>query len=177
MACGLATLLLGLGGCFDFGGDDEESGAPAERAPISKNARPAKDGEAKAGAGDTRQTYTYNAIGKRDPFRSYIDEEDESKQVLEKKRPKQPLENFTLDQLRLTGIITGIAMPMAMVEDPSGRGHMVKVGERVGPNSGRVSAILRDKLVITEECRDAAGRKRFNKLELTLPQEILTFGQ
>ncbi len=41
-------------------------------------------------------------------------------------------------------------LPMAMVEDPEGRGHMIRRGSFIGKRSGKVSDIRRDRLVVTE---------------------------
>ncbi len=123
--------------------------------------------------------YSYNPIGKRDPFKSYLELEEENRQVMDKgnERRKSPLEKYTFDQLRLTAIISGTSRPLAMVEDPTNQGWTVHVGTRIGNNGGKVSAITRNGIIITEEYRDAAGRKRKNKVTLSMPVEELSLGQ
>lgn len=62
----------------------------------------------------------------------------------------EPLCQWDLEQLSLTAVVTGDANPFAMLEDPQGRGHIVRRQTRVGRQGGKVSQILRDRLVVTE---------------------------
>ncbi|WP_171818330.1 pilus assembly protein PilP [Pyxidicoccus fallax] len=93
--------------------------------------------------------YTYNPVGKRDPFRSPVDE-------LGPVNPNpvsacnEPLCAFDLDQLKLVAVVTGDANPVAMVEDPAGRGHIVRRNTRMGRQGGKVTQILRDSVTVTE---------------------------
>ncbi|MBI2375449.1 MAG: pilus assembly protein PilP [Deltaproteobacteria bacterium] len=111
--------------------------------------------------------YAYSPIGKRDPFRSIF--EEIRKEVDETELTE--LQRYEVDQLRLTGIITGRATPYAMVEDPEKKGHTLTRGTLIGKNWGRVSAITPDCVIIKEEYRDYTGRKVENKIELCLPAE------
>ncbi|NOK02018.1 hypothetical protein HNV27_10450 [Myxococcus xanthus] len=94
-------------------------------------------------------TYTYNPVGKRDPFRSPIED-------IGPVNPNpvsacnEPLCAFDLDQLKLVAVVTGDASPMAMVEDPAGRGHIVRRNTRMGRQGGKVTQILRDSVTVTE---------------------------
>lgn len=110
--------------------------------------------------------YAYSPIGKRDPFRSLFDQlrrEEQSQQLTE-------LQLFELDQLKLVAIISRIATPYAMVEDPNGKGHTLTRGTLIGKNWGRVSEINPTCVVIKEEYRDYTGRKVTNKPNLCLPK-------
>jgi len=64
-----------------------------------------------------------------------------------------PLQRLSLDQLRLVGVVSGVATPKAMVEGPDGRGHTLKVGTLVGRNFGVVKRISSDRVVIEERYR------------------------
>ena len=48
---------------------------------------------------------------------------------------------------------------MALVEDPSGRGHTVKIGTLVGKRLGQVKHIRRGEMVVQEEFRDFTGKR------------------
>jgi type IV pilus assembly protein PilP len=54
------------------------------------------------------------------------------------------------------------------VEDASGKGHMIQEGSHIGINAGKVSRILKDRVIIEEKIEDAYGRiktwKRILKL-------------
>lgn len=117
-------------------------------------------------------TYVYDATHKRDPFRppflSATDktqanpagkQADPDKATEEKKAPQTALEGYELDQLKVVALITGVANPMALVEDPKKRGHIVRRGTRIGRNRGRVSRIQSTGLVISEIYRGVDGRR------------------
>ncbi len=110
------------------------------------------------------ESYTYSAIGKRDPFRSPLDD-----LVISRSNDTQcPICKWEIDQLKLVAVVTGTGNPVAMVEDPDGVGHLVRVNTEVGKRSGRVTAIRRDQLVITEVGHDSFGRAVANKLILKI---------
>jgi Tfp pilus assembly protein PilP len=67
------------------------------------------------------------------------------------------LERFGLDQLRLVAVVTNTAAPFAMVEDPTGAGHYVKVGTLLGKDGAQVKAIQRGKLVLEQLLRHPDG--------------------
>lgn len=68
----------------------------------------------------------------RDPFRSYADLFlEESKSKIRSQR-EVVLDQYSIDELKLVGIVTGIVPPRAMLVDPTGKGHVVTRGQFVG---------------------------------------------
>lgn len=65
-------------------------------------------------------------------------------------RELEPLEQFALGQLQLVAIISEVAVPTAMFRDPSGFGHFVKEGDRIGRNSGVISDIRENEVEVLE---------------------------
>ncbi len=114
--------------------------------------------------------YTYSPVGKRDPFRSPLvdvvgaDDRDDEERLT-------ALQRWDLDQLTVRAIVSATANPVAMVLDPEGHGHMVRRGALIGRNWGRVAAIRRDCLVITEQRRDATGAPMAVQQERCLPRD------
>jgi type IV pilus assembly protein PilP len=154
-AQGLAVL---TGGSEKAG---EGGAAAANPAPSTPPPEAAKQEEE---PGDL--AYAYSPIGKRDPFRSLFDQlrrEEQNQQLTE-------LQTFEVDQLKLVAIVSRIATPYAMVEDPNGKGHTLTRGTLIGKNWGRVSEINPEAVVIKEEYRDYTGRKVTNKITLNLPK-------
>jgi len=99
----------------------------------------------------------YSSAGKRDPFRPL----GLGKSVA--KIPPQcregnlsPLQEVTISQLKLVGIIWNIGEPRAMVEDTAGLGYVIKLGTPIGEcqNEGKVKAIRPREVVIEEKYRD-----------------------
>lgn len=143
--------------------------AGADTPPAADTPPPAPPPAAAAGEGEedvAEIAYAYSPIGKRDPFRSLFDQlqrEEQTQQLTE-------LQKFEIDQLKLVAIVSRIATPYAMVEDPTGKGHTLTRGTLIGKNWGRVSQIKPDCVVIKEEYRDYTGRKVTNKTEKCLPK-------
>lgn len=100
-----------------------------------------------------KEEYSYNPIGKRDPFKKYIGED-----IKEVERPRSPLERYDLDELKLTAIVWGIASPRALIHAPDGYSYIVRQNARLGKNRGRVSRITRRKVFVEEEYRDPTGK-------------------
>jgi type IV pilus assembly protein PilP len=68
----------------------------------------------------------------RDPFRSYSSKfAEESKGAVRSQR-QVVLAEFSVDDLKLIGIVTRITPSRAMLVDPTGRGHVVHRGDFVG---------------------------------------------
>lgn len=97
------------------------------------------------------EVYSYSSIGKRDPFRSFIQKEVV---VNHDGGALGPLQLHEIDAYTLTGIIANPSAPHALVRDPDGIGHVVELGTLVGRNWGKVTEINPAKIVITEEYRD-----------------------
>lgn len=68
----------------------------------------------------------------RDPFRSYEDLFVEKSDRRSLQRAKVLLEEYSLDDLKLIGVITRIVPAKAMVVDPSGKGHVIERNNLVG---------------------------------------------
>src|SRR5450432_2948648 len=156
----LVFLPLGCGSSAPSAAQKAAAPAPvAAKPPPAAEATPEKPVE----------TYSYSAIGKRDPFRSPLDD-----LIISHGNEAQcPLCKWEIDQLKLVAVVTGTGNPVAMVEDPDGVGHLVRVNTEVGRRAGRVTARRRDQLVITEAGQASFGRAFANKLILKIehPEE------
>lgn len=113
-------------------------------------------------------TYSYNPIGKRDPFQSYL-----SRKTKTKGEVKNPLLLYDLSQFNLSGVVWGITNPRAIILDPDNRGHIVRRGTRVGRNRGKVVRILKDELIVAEEFRDPLGKLIVSEYSMKLEKEEL----
>ncbi|HWV39373.1 MAG TPA: pilus assembly protein PilP [Vulgatibacter sp.] len=151
-------------------GDD--AAPPPAPAPKAASAA-AKNKKAKApkveeeGAPAEVVEYAYSPAGKRDPFRSVLDE------IVVVEAPVVdescgPLCVWELDQLRVVAVVSGQASPVAMVEDPAGKGHLLRRGMSIGKRSGKVTDIRRDRLVVTEYLRGPQGQVIPTKTEMQL---------
>ena len=114
--------------------------------------------------------YVYSPIGKRDPFQNVFANVGVTHVGPDRGHKQGPLEKWTLDQLQLRLTMTGTATPMAMVEDPDRRGWNVHLGDFIGMDGGKVTAIHRDEVVVTETITDhSTGRVYPRDIKLQVP--------
>jgi type IV pilus assembly protein PilP len=125
-----------------------------------------------AAPGPQAPPYVYNPIGKRDPFRS-PDAEPAAQAALASATCTEPLCRFDIDQLTLVAVVSGDANPLAMVQDPAGRGYFVRRNTRVGRQGGKVTQILSDAVVITEYFTTPDGKTTANPVTLAIKTEKL----
>ena len=164
---GFLGVLLGslLGGC-DLLVDGEVEGGGTPAAPIGPKP-PGADGAAgpAAAAAAEEDQYAYNPIGKRDPFRSFLNlgpgPEGPSLAL--------PTQKFEIDQYKLVGLVWGIDRPRALVQDPDGMGHVLEIGTYIGKNWGKVTQITSGEVIVTEEYQTLDGELVVNNINLTLP--------
>jgi Tfp pilus assembly protein PilP len=86
-----------------------------------------------------------------------------------KRVPRTPLEKLDLAQMKLVGIVQSPDGNKAIVEDRSGKGHILTVGSYIGTNGGRVVRIDKNRVVIAEEFEDEFGRIKTKQTILRLP--------
>lgn len=73
-------------------------------------------------------------------------------------RPRQPLEEYPLDALRMVGTMKKPGKPLrAVIKDPKGTLHTVGAGDRIGQNYGKVLKVGEEGLEIKELMQDASG--------------------
>jgi Tfp pilus assembly protein PilP len=105
------------------------------------------------------------------PFKPLFGNDTSASSVKKRKAegvPRTPLETLDIGQLKLVGIILSDHGNTAMVEDAAGKGYVLKEGTYVGGNSGKVSLILKDKVIIEEKMKDIYGKIHIAEKELKL---------
>jgi type IV pilus assembly protein PilP len=133
----------------------------------------ALDGDVKSGS-----EITYNPAGRIDPFEPLFQFKsdkggDKGHQTIRDARRDKltPLEKLDISQLKLTAIIIG-AQSIAMVQESTGKGHVIKIGTYIGINSGRVVEINKNEVVVEEEVEDLLGKLVVRKRELKLQKPL-----
>lgn len=107
------------------------------------------------------EVFRYESLGLVDPFEPIIGKQEGGTAV-------SPLEQYSLDQLKLVAIIWGVPEPRAMVEDPQGKGYIIKKGTKIGKNQGVVIKILDNEVVVLETFVDLLNRRKTNEVSLKL---------
>jgi type IV pilus assembly protein PilP len=85
-----------------------------------------------------------------------------------KRMPQTPLERISLEQLQLRAVIRAPSGNRALVEDNSGKGYIIKNGTYIGLNSGIVTQINADSVVIEEEIENLMGELVLQNTEIKL---------
>jgi type IV pilus assembly protein PilP len=160
----IAFLFL-MGGCGE--------GTPPSSLPLKtksltiekKKEEPGRVAERKEPEKREEAEYAYNPAGKPDPFKPFI-------QLTPAKGtrggPLTPLQKYEISQLKLVAIISTPEGNIALVEDATGKGYFLKKGTWVGKNDGKVTKVLKDKVIIEEVYQDIFGQTKTNEITLVL---------
>jgi type IV pilus assembly protein PilP len=115
----------------------------------------------------------YDPARKIDPFEPLFQEKTntvkaENTPIIDHRPIKGPLESIDTSQLKLTGIIYATSRNFALVQEASGKGHVIKKGTYIGTKGGKVIEILNKKVIIGEKWQDNNGNITIQKSELKL---------
>lgn len=109
----------------------------------------------------TFETFAYTAQSKRDPFSPSTVEMEQQSQSSgprpDENRPKQPLEMFALDSLKMVGTVGAAKSTEALIKDPGGVIHRVHLNEYMGQSYGRVTGVADDHLDLVELVPNGTG--------------------
>jgi type IV pilus assembly protein PilP len=128
----MPLLLVALvSGC---GSDAPTTSAPSVRVPATSQAGDAGAGDAAVGPPkiDFQEAEFAESEKSRDPFRSFASMFVEEARGKVKSQREVLLDQYSVDELKLVGIVTGIDPAKAMLVDPTGKGHVVQRGQFVG---------------------------------------------
>lgn len=83
-------------------------------------------------------------------------------------RPKEALEEFPLESLRMVGYLYQNKVAYAVIRAPDGKLHRVKVGNYMGLNFGLIQEVTDTEVIIKEMVQDSAGdwSERMSSLQL-----------
>jgi type IV pilus assembly protein PilP len=110
--------------------------------------------------------YEFVPEGLHNPFLPFKSEIDALDMTLysgirpDASRPKEELETYTLDSLRMTGTLEQDNIVWALIKDSENKIHRVSAGNYVGMNDGRILRISEDKVELTEIVQDGPGAWR-----------------
>ncbi len=83
-------------------------------------------------------------------------------------RPKEALEDFPLENLKMVGYVSKGKVGHAVVRAPDGKLYQVKAGNYMGMNFGLIKKLTDTEIVIKEVVQDSTGdwSERSNSLQL-----------
>ena len=156
---GRLTLLIvlaaaALGGCGGNADDlrayiDEVKARPGGRIPPLPDVVPAP-------------SFAYEPAGRRSPFapdvpQLRVSNNPDAIQGPDPNRPREFLEEFPLDTLRMKGTLAFGAGDYGLIETADGRVFRVTVGNHIGQNYGRITGITDAEILLTEIIPDGLG--------------------
>jgi type IV pilus assembly protein PilP len=113
--------------------------------------------------------YTYDPIGRRDPFLSIIKTikaaEDEEGKL------KPPIEKFSVEQFKLIAVVLKGDEYYGLVKLPDNKHYILKAGMTLGIHKGIVAAIGPDSMTVRETIKDFRGRPQSKDIILRLREE------
>ena len=150
---------------------------PPAVVPVAPGAKPITA----AAAPPPEPDYRYNAAGKADPFKPFMEtdlaakkkmEDEQKKKLGLKERPLSPLQQADIGQFRLVGIAGDQSRRVAMVEDGAAKKfYPLFAGTYIGQNGGRVAAILPDRVVVEEKAEKQDKKAQFRRVTVMLHKE------
>jgi Tfp pilus assembly protein PilP len=135
--------------------------APTPVAPVA----PVAKVDPISGVAQIETGYSYDATGKRDPFRSFVwDRPDKMAAIAD----AGPLGQFDLSQLEVVAVVWRTGNARALVQDPSGESYIVGQGAAIGKNRGHVISIGDNTVVVKETYVDYLGQETTKDVEMKM---------
>lgn len=117
--------------------------------------------------------FVYRVENRPDPFMPFISEKviQPTESELEEDNEKLTgMRQFEPGQLSLVAILFTEGTPLAMVEDSSHKGYLIKRGTRIG-KSGIVSDILPNEVIIKQLSYSMKKERKYKTVEMILRKE------
>jgi len=113
--------------------------------------------------------FVYNRMGSPDPFVPFLPVAEKIAQK-EAEEELTGMRKFEPGQLTLVAIVFRGNEGLAMVQDPVGKGYIIRKGTKIG-RVGVVESIMTNRVVINNVTYTRAGDKRINNVEMSLKKE------
>lgn len=149
----LASLLmvLSLAGCGLGGMDDLKTFVDESGKDMQGKIDPLPEVKA-------YEPFTYNAFDLPDPFKPRkLSTGGGGGMQPDLNRPKEPLESFSLETLKMVGTLSKKGLTHAVIKTPDNAIYHVKKGNYVGQNFGLITQINDSEVTLREIVQDSAG--------------------
>lgn len=114
--------------------------------------------------------FVYETEGRNDPFEPFISQKTMQEAAETSAEKLTGMQKFEPGQLSLVAIMFTESNPMAMVEDSSHKGYIIRRGTKIGKD-GVVSDILPNIVIIRQEAYSMTKEKKYKTVELSLRKE------
>jgi type IV pilus assembly protein PilP len=122
----------------------------------------------------TFETFEYKDQELRDPFAPSLEEQQAQSTtsgLQPDKHPKEPLESYPLDSLKMVGSIGVGASLEALLRDTDGTVHRVHKGNYLGQNNGKVIGISETEIDLVELIPNGTGGWMERQASIALPEK------
>ena len=121
-------------------------------------------------------SYEYLVEGRQDPFRPFLSPKAatptglDPNEIIDEANELVGMQLFEPGQLTLAGVLLNNNTRLALVEDQTQKGYMIKVGTLIG-RRGVVTEIEKSQVIITETAKTRAGKELNNTVIMKLNNE------
>lgn len=109
--------------------------------------------------------FVFTTENKNDPFMPAVTQETTEKAAEKPGKPLTPLQKLDLTSIKLVAVIISGNESMALVEDTTQMGYIVKVGTYMGTNNGRVVGIYPVEMGVVRDIREIINPARIEVQE------------
>jgi len=152
--CHVSLVLVALGALAGCGNDNQELRAKIEEIKAKPGGRIEPLPEVKP-----YETFAYGVADQRSPFEAGTPAAALAPNALrpDPSRPREFLEQFSLDTLRMVGTLNLGGRQHGLVQTKDGLVHRVLPGNYIGQSDGRITAIEEGKISLIEIVPDGMG--------------------
>jgi len=119
----------------------------------------------------TFETFEYSDQSMRDPFSPSLDELPVGSGPQPDKHPKEPLEAYALDSLRMVGSMGAGSALEGLIKDTEGTIHRVHGGNYLGQNNGKIVGITETHIDLVELIPNGTGGWMERHATIALPEK------
>lgn len=144
-------IVLGLSGCAGGSMEDLQSFVAETGKDLQGKIEPLPEVK-------IYEPFTYNAFDLPDPFKPRkLSSGGGGGMQPDLARPKEPLESFSLETLKMVGALSKDGVIRAVIKTPDNAVYHVRKGNYVGQNFGLVTQISDSEVTLREIVQDSAG--------------------
>lgn len=120
--------------------------------------------------------YTYKTEGRFDPFKPFVASkssvpaQQDPNEIVDDGNELTGMQLFEPGQLTLVGVMLSSQEPIALVEDQTRKGYVLKLGSLIGKR-GVISSIDPRQVVVTETARTRAGKEMKSTTTMRIKKE------